>query len=379
VVTVNLRDANPPRAEVVVAEDRERTELEIRLPGASLTVRVIDTHGRPVQDAFVDVGRAGWHTGPDGRAVIKSLPAVETRVLVGRMVGATWVDEPVRRVVPADHEITFRVVALAEVSGIVRAPDGASLPGVLVHVESGNGSKALTFTGPDGSFSSHLLEGRTVKLVVDGRRFMVSPLGASGWLPVWGECEATAPAKGLVIRTESLEANRSLEVLVLDLDGQPVPGARVTARARRRLHQQETDAHGTALLTAMRPTEVRVQVYPRWPGDPPAGIMHPEAVRVRPGGQRIVMQYRRGVMIEGRVLSKKGEAVKGALVCITTRDGYKFQTTSGEDGAFRLPAVPGATHDMYANPSGRAYRMQRAELEGVRPEDGQVILRLAPW
>ena len=124
--------------------------------------------------------------------------------------------------------------------------------------------------------------------------------------------------------------------------------------------------------------EVHVRVAPGEAKGLPENVVRPHVARVVPEGQEVVLRFREGVFLTGKVLDAKGKAVMGAVVTLMTRDGAWSSGTAltDEGGRFRIAGVPGAEHRLNAFHRSRDGVMFAGALNAVVPEEGEVEVKL---
>jgi protocatechuate 3,4-dioxygenase beta subunit len=328
----------------------------------SVEVTVADTSGRPIEGAEVAAaGRGGRETscvtGSRG-CLLTALPERgEVRIAV-RADGFAAVAVPGVRL-PADEPLAVTLQRGARVRGRVIDAEKRPLPGarVEVTVETDPGPGAATTAersataGDDGSFE--------VEAVPAGR--FEASAGLDGHLPSEVSDPEFDPLAGepLVFR---LQPAASIEGTVLNQDGNPVEGARVSAvvdiagLAREPgapvLHSQAavSGSDGGFRLDGLAPRGARVTV--RHPAYPPLV----REIDLGPGSTRVELVVESGVEVAGWVVGASGDAVPGARVAIDLGGPRRpaIETASGDDGSFSFPRVPPGRHTIRAGAAGFA-------------------------
>ena len=166
----------------------------------SLSVRVLDPDGKPVNGIFVRVegtesGLSTWH---DGWAHFHNLSDKETTVEArdNRVQRRPYVDPPAQRVRPAGQEVVLRMGAARTIEGVIEGPDGNRLSGAKIEalVDGKPVATAVAFGQP------------TFRLVFDAKLERIDEVRAT--LPVGGVAhaatarEVAAGTRDLVLRLQ---------------------------------------------------------------------------------------------------------------------------------------------------------------------------------
>jgi hypothetical protein len=181
-----------------------------------------------------------------------------------------------------------------------------------------------------------------------------------------------APAKDLVLRTTEVVFERSLRVLVLTPDGQPVAGAAVVVSTPGfTFPRQTTDAQGRSSIDKLPDDLVSVTASPS--GSQAGATILSKAIRVLPQGQELTVSLRAGVPLRGRVMTPTGDPVNQAML---TASGERelFSAKSDAQGRFVLMVAPGRTYDVRARTKERSWS---GSATGVAPEGDEITITLA--
>ncbi|HEX5715073.1 MAG TPA: carboxypeptidase regulatory-like domain-containing protein [Thermoanaerobaculia bacterium] len=332
--------------------------------GASQTVRFPSrrtrmvefrgANGKPASGALVRLAFRGWPyglTGEDGRI---PLPVPEENEIGLFAEDAKGLRIEVALSVEAGEKTDVQVVTLRSptlaAGRVLDASSREPIAGALVW----NGRSAWTRTGAGGTFELRAPSG-------DRGYFEASAAGRMVHFEPW-ERERNAALTFL------LEAAAPISGRVVDEEGKPVEGARITTlantRESRSLRMQERS-------TSSGP-DGRFSL-----GKLPAGQLHAlEAVRegFAPAHQladskvpvRLVL--RRGTLAFGRIVDEEGLPVAEARVSLAAAGEagapYRYQpflTTSDPEGRFRIPRVSAGRFDLRAESQGFAATV----VEGV--------------
>jgi hypothetical protein len=377
---------------VVLPADGDVLDARVRLMGSrSITLLVVDDDGAPIAGAGVQVnalsGQAGivgmnGRTGADGRATFRGLPVAGTTFIVSAPA-LPVLDATMRSIVPEGKEVGVVLHRAVLIRGFLRITDGTPAPDLHVRAKlTSDGSDAGYGWGDKtGAFSIKVPAGQAVDLVVDGTQTEETAAGtgthASGFR---GTLNAvTGPAEGveIVLSHDEIVHDRTLVVVVQDSSGAPVSGFEVDVHEAPKSVRARTDAQGRARLDGLPNYKLHVWLSdgislerPRPLDIPPAGF------DVLPAGQEIVVKYRAGTAIRGRVVDPTGKSVPRAFVRVRA-EGLHYSLRCDADGRF----VTGGLPDLPMQLEADGY-VEKTEcvgvVAGVVPADAEVAITVAP-
>jgi protocatechuate 3,4-dioxygenase beta subunit len=397
--------------EVELPADGDVLDVVLAEQGRSITFVVTDPEGKPLPDICVMTDMSFPHptsgvrgttslqaaTDAAGRAEFRSLPEVPgaskgIAFTVQPYVGEKappWAAHRTGPLVPGGQEVRVALRPVAWIRGRVLGPEEEPIPGLYVTALGPGGEAlggALAPCDGSGAFDLRVPEGETVTLRATGHRSVetkeghvtVSDSGYRAELP-----GVAAPASGVFLRATRLAADRTLDVLVLDLEGRPVAGFPVNAwRTSGESRAGRTDDAGRVRFEAM--TEDAWTLLPdlRVPGGMGDEAVPPAKVEVVPRGQEAVLRFRRGVPVEGIVLRPDGSPAPGAGLHYNLEGGGGGSVRpprAGEDGRFRLLFGEGDALRIGAGWADGKGGFFTGESETVRPgQTGSVEVRLRP-
>ena len=328
-------------------------------PGAVIEGWVTDTDGHPIESAQISLDPLG-DPGAGRRAVTirgAGPPAAVTDrqgyfqlgdLAAGARVNLTvghpdYLDARLAAIEPPTTEPLQVVLHRgAHLSGIVVDASGGPIAGAQLMAKS-------QVTSPDGASVSAIGTGGQSG---DDGRFTVPNLApgpfrldvrAVGFLP-WQASETAVEGEELGPLRIELERGTTVEGRVVDGDGLPVPGARVSVRSTASAaetsmsgtltdadghYRQESAPTGDAEITAWHPSQGRAE----------------RKVQLASGANHVDLTLSRLGSVSGRVLGPGGEPVAGAMVRGQHDHGgdVPFMASAGsdEDGTFLLYLGPG--------------------------------------
>jgi RNA polymerase sigma-70 factor (ECF subfamily) len=391
--------------------DRDVLDVVLALKGRSITFLVTDGAGTPLPGIAVTSDNVFPHptqgvsggtsinavTDASGRARFDAVPEVR----LGSQKGLTfqvqpylgktappWATVRTEPLVPDGQEVRVVLSPIAWISGKVVGPDGEPVTEVYVHALGADGKMlggGIGACDARGEFTLGVAAGSTVTLKVPGHRSV--PAGTQGAYTIgdtpWRAelAGVRAPAEGVVLRATKV-AESSLDLLVLDLDGRPVPGFQVDAWRSGGSKSGKTDASGRIRWEGMIADEWTISPLPRVPDAFPEDAVLPPRAVVVPSGQEVLLRFRRGIAVEGTVLLPDGSPAAGAYLHFnfTEGGGGPARTPSSDDrGRFRLWFGEGDSFRLgaaWSDGKGGAYHS--GETEDMKAGQGEVVIRLAP-
>lgn len=344
-----------------------RPRIVMSEPGGIVRGLVRGPGGTPVERALVVVGRERSHmvTDADGRSM-SSAPALRVRTdAAGRFeldgVGTGRVDIGVRapelapwsgsiQVAPdVAASVAVDLVAGANVRGVVRDGDGASLAGVKMgQGPYGQLASSATRTAADGSFVLEGLPAGDVEVYAQGRNK--------------GKARATLALEAGVESTWNpvLVQGAGVAGRVVDAAGAPLVGWTVAAvdPLRPGVHPRSTrtDEHGAFHLENWPKESSRIEVF-----ESDALVVGAATALepVEPGARDLVIrvadEVRATSSIAGRVLDASGAAVDGAHVFFQVRGsnhGFR-EPTDARSGEFRIGPIRAGDYRLGIEAPGR--------------------------
>lgn len=376
-----------PPARIDLPDDEDVRGLHLTLAGGgSVTLLVVDETGAPAEGVtvYADVnedskndGLLAVAAGPDGRATFRGLRAVATKFNVGRDDGrhVTWVGP----VVPEGQEI--RVVAPREavVEGTTADADGRPLASYVTATLRRDGSAAGSAASDEtGRFAIKVPVGEIVDLWARGT---IPDAHGAKFTGFEGRLAGvTGPKSGVAItlRAVAVTYDRTLTVVVQDSTGVPFPGVELGIYEPPKEWKVKTDADGRARFEGLPSRLVVVNfaelqdLAPQHPLD-----IAPRLASVVPAGEELVVRYRAGAAIRGRVVDGEGRGVADAYVQVTTSDGTYLQFRGDADGRFVASGLPGTRHTLTAQAIAGGERAA-GTVENVVPGDAEVTITVAP-
>jgi len=355
-IRLEIRDPQRVSGVVMDAEGRPLDRTPLRITDASVggllaAETVTDEEGR--FELMV------WGEGPFAASA-------RGRPLEGTFTGGTT-DV---RLVLGTREASNLVVRILD-------PDGDPVPRSRVRVTRWQGRSGSTtvhdVVGGRLVLRRSDLEPRTDVQVADPCDAEGRPLGA---LEARADNVQETSDPELVIR---LEWGAVLRGRVLDADGDPVAGVRVSARSERGAtigRSTRTDAEGGFTIAGLPPDTTRALLH----AFPDAPWLPPPPVEVAPLDVEVVIRLQRGVALHVRVLSPAGEAVERLQVALEGTQGDRTWHRSAEtDGAGEV-VVDGVPEEgvFTATATDRTARPRfpRQVFRDLTFGDGSLVLRL---
>jgi protocatechuate 3,4-dioxygenase beta subunit len=342
-------------------------------PGETIEGRVTDGRGGPVEGAEVQVypaeprGFAGdWmamqemkeplRTGPDGSFRAERLKGgnrYNLEVQREGFVGASVPGVPA----PAQEPLKIDLKAARSLSGRVVGPEGepvadAAVSWLQTSGPGGTSFETLGTSDADGRFRVTGFPPGTLSLQVQAEGYVSRRVEG---LPIPGDRDPED------LRV-TLERAITLEVQVLDAEGQPVPGVRVFAEPVAPRTEEEdgmaffsrfglrgapsTDAAGRCRVIVAKPGSY-------WVSAGRMGLPVRNQVTVHAGSNSVEIRFPRGGEVSGRVVDENGAAVPRALVSLRQGEDVQQDEPTGADGTFVFTDVPDGDYRLKASQEAR--------------------------
>lgn len=371
--------------EVVVPPDADVEGVGLRLPAlASYVVRVEDDAGEGVEGVIVQTLLVGGGYGASRPTDASGEAAFEMEqppaFVVFRMYGDLAARfAPVSRQPWPSGETTLvvRLERAVVVAGRLTDEDGKPVPLAEVQVVQGDATQRV-WTGSAGLFSVSLASAEDVELVVTGIAGVPQPGGRPRYVrkPFEARLAVTPPRTDLVVVARALPADRTLSIRVLDLEGEPVEGARLGFLPGLRLPVSPllTNTDGRAHVEGLDARPFDVHAYPP---ESRSGLAPAKREAVVAEGQEIVFRLAATVRVTLHVIGPDGAPVASATVRVVGAGG--IGGTTSEDGTFSLGISP---HSMPAVIEA-VKRVSDEEVwtgrvEGVDADHAEVTIHLSP-
>lgn len=277
-------------------EDPERVALE--LEGLrELAVLVEDSGGEPVScPVTVSSGRnrVCTLTDADGRALVHVRATEDVRVSVAP--GPDYLRSKALVVPPAETEAVVVIEPAARIGGVVLDGTDASVADVEVAVRSSVDGHLLAseFSDHEGRFEASVPRGSVVDLVVSGARKLCAQCTRTALSEFRGELRGVlTPIEDLELRATRAGREKSLEIVVRDDDGVPVPGARAVLRGMSVFPVVVPNPDGKMPLVLYDLAKETIEVRPLGP-ESSEHQWRGVSQTIVPEGQRVELKLRRG-------------------------------------------------------------------------------------
>ncbi|MGR2753068.1 MSCRAMM family protein [Agromyces arachidis] len=346
---------------------------------ASVSGVVTDTDGAPLADLLVylmgDNGGSYSYTASDNTATDGSyrIDGVEAGTYSIRFFGDSghvgeWWDDRMGQsdaltfeVAPGEHlsGMDAALSAGASISGVVTGADGAALPGATVRAygphESGDwGWLTSTTTDATGAYRFGVLRAGSHTLHV------LPPEGTGLVDEWWGESPFEGGATRFDVARDEVRSDMDVQLpraatitgVVTGIDGVPLPDVSVSVWTTNTpvgdevTHYARTDDQGVYVIDGVKAARYRMKATPPVRLDyletrseefeASAGVAVQQDAVLGAGGS-----------IAGRVTGKDGMPLESAVVRIHPGLGPVDQVSTGADGSFRFPQLPGGSFTLH--------------------------------
>lgn len=383
--------------ELVSGEGADAGELVLE-PGVTIEGSVLDSDGRPVEDAEIrlaDSGKMGMRMpgGPastpadaltDANGWFRLFDLKEGRKVDLSVERTGFVARSVKAVAPPTIEpLEVRLEAASTVSGIVLDEAGEPIGGAQVTLQR-------TKTMEIGNNVMQMMMAYQSQSDAAGRfRFTEQEPGritlsaeASGYQKR-NRSELEIPRGEDLTDVELvLPVGSVVEGQVLTPDGRPAIGAKVGKVGegmRFGMGGQESDGNGYFRIEGLEPGSVSIEAthddYPRTVKD----------VDLDPGINPLRLRFEGGFAVSGRVVDEAGRGVPAAVVRLTAPGEYfgGHEKRAEADGSFELPGVRDGRYELWVHADGFAPHPGETEVEvagssveglEVRLDEGGTIL-----
>lgn len=344
-------------------------------------VLVTDERGNPIARVPIGLTDRAERAHTDERGLWQTHPPIDEATAFAsceRAIDGRWYLDAKTTVAPgaADVRLTLRDATL--VDGRVVGPEGNPLPLLEIEVIFDGQRACKCNSEDDGVFTARLpSRGRAAVVALTGIRYVRSggfggstavttpapdgePLPGPSAVSTGGTVavlqtarpspwdgrldDASSDLAPLVLRARPATKDGELDVLIVDVAGNPVPDVRVAASAAgmwiRSTADPRTDAAGRVRLTGLDPRGVRVDPWMDATAAP-LDALPPLARVVVPRGQEVTFTFRPALLVAGTVHSLDGAPAGGVRVRAFTQDAAPnvaplAEADTADDGTFRL-------------------------------------------
>lgn len=245
--------------------------------------------------------------------------------------------------------VSLTLIPSAAVRGRVVDANGRGVAGAHVSWSGQDHGVGIRWalTDEQGRFVIPDLEPKAIRAWRDGPGEVVAR--REGYRPARSAAFSLVPGQTTDVGTLALAAGATLQGAVLDAEGRPAAGVRVTGCPAlyidppgpdpEDLFHAVTDGEGRFRWTGMDPARCCVTALPRHDGE--VGMSREVVMGRDTDGAEVLLRLERTAWVVGRVLSPDGAAVPDARVTADpdpcdTEGGWHAHTESGPQGEFRL-------------------------------------------
>ncbi|HEV3418412.1 MAG TPA: M56 family metallopeptidase, partial [Pirellulales bacterium] len=277
----------------------------------------------------------------------------------------------------------------------VVGPDGKPIPGALVHVRTSPVPTAEwirqgTFVR-HGSYGAFLAADGVGRLVIELPRVPTEfdvDITTPGFGPFWASWSSESHPEPIPSTfTAQLEAGWSVGGIIVDTQGKPIEGVKVTPSIEFKKRPGDlsqfgaganlkTDAAGKWRFDSVPASMPEVYAGIDHPGFKPAGrALTRGEFEIKGGRQpaaKIILD--RGLTVSGRVTDDSGKPIAGALLRTKFINDIR-EAKTGNDGVYRLAGCEARPVRIVVSAKGRATDMKELNIE---PEMGPVDFQMKP-
>jgi protocatechuate 3,4-dioxygenase beta subunit len=359
-----------------VPKERDLDDVVLELArGRVVKGLVVDERGSPLQDVKVSVDEGNdWRkaqTDAQGRFALDAVSDSGEHWISASKQG--YLEQRLR--LPPGEEVTVTLKQASLLTGRVITRDGTVVPKFRVTVRADTSVTPRDSIDDDDMPSSN--ETGSLDSTDGGFSFELAPkaytLTVRG--PPWAPANATSRAPGDV--TITVEAGATVSGRVLDVDGVPTAGARITAfsPSPRDTVSERSDADGRFKLEGLHAGtyEVRatamLETLPTWSATAEVKTRAGETVELE-------LRAKEGARLGGVVIDPRGEPMAGVSVTAWAKPTDGKQSTPGtgsgvtdEKGRFLLRTLPAGPVNVFA----RTKEGERASMPATAPDTNLII------
>jgi len=389
----------PDMTRAATLERSDIPDLELRIPSSGLVpleVLVTDERGQPISSIRVTVsGVTGDGRGTDLEADTDIQGRVSFSAPSTGYLQVMATDLSRDRVAPYLHtyknireeerggkdggkeQVILALSVSARLKGTVLDPEGKPLAGILVFAKDPTGAvqASAAQTDSDGRFNLDAPAGKPVDISLPDTQ------SGDARTPFRGELKGvTPPAEGLTLQARRVSESQRLTVVVLDETGAPVTDASLILSSGPKHLSKLVDGAGRAEFEGLTADSAYVMLQRNFKIEPPhrawAEAAVPSPLTVVPEGQEVVMRFRKGVEIRGRLLDEKGAPLPRQGMAASMEDFAAVWFTTDDEGRFRFLAPQGVKVTRVASdrvlPGGAT---QTASISELPTGGSEVVVR----
>ncbi|MCE9637405.1 MAG: sigma-70 family RNA polymerase sigma factor, partial [Planctomycetes bacterium] len=347
--------------------------LNLRITRAAIrdvTITVTDPEGKPLPGVFVTLTNSNnqriqertnaagvAHVAvPEGRAMTWSVypPHDAARTFL----------QPAWKPLPDDtSDMTIALEEGAVVTGRVVDPEGAGVAGAWFRLIGADGDERWAEAGADGLFRVLVRKDSRSVVVFDGA---VTARGTRKDSGLAARVEGVAAGADIVVRCTRVALDRTLTIVVVSPQGDPVPKASVNLFGG---VNPQTDDAGRVAFKDLPARNLTVRVFMQ-----SSDFLAPAPVDVVPDGQELRLVCRSATRITGTVVDKAGTPQPWGSAHAERRGEGVAWSQVGQDGRFALllPDTDTLSVRVVVDRSGDS--TPEATLDDVAPGTQDVLL-----